>query len=307
MKKLLFLFALLPFLCSSQITVTGFTTYIQTNQTYALDANYPSFFIAQNFIQKDAGTNSYLYTNINTNEKFWIVRKQGFWQIEKIDANGSAIYLLYRIGTTTTNIEPTCNATWQVWTGYQFEYGDYRSNTGQTETPILQSNSCGCATILGTTLDPKFLQLPLLSSNNISAIPIVQPMKGKVTYNSCLNIPVAYNGTSWDTFIMNKNGNVNLNGSLNMPVSSNLNSANTSFQLGVNQNTFIHRTATNITLTIPTAQSAEGRHYFITNHGTGVITVNFAIRTSSTSITSAIPSNAHFHIVSDGFEWHMIN
>jgi hypothetical protein len=86
-----------------------------------------------------------------------------------------------------------------------------------------------------------------------------------------------------------------------------LNSANTSFQLGVNQNTFIHRTATNITLTIPTAQSAEGRHYFITNHGTGIITVNFAIRTSSTSITSAIPSNAHFHIVSDGFEWHMIN
>jgi hypothetical protein len=306
MKKLLF-FILIPFLGFSQVTITNLSTYPQANQTYVLDNAYPTLFQATNFVEKDAGTNSYRYSDIISNEKFWIVRKNGLWHIERFDYTGLAIYLLYRTSLISSSNEPVCNANWQVWTGVQFSYGDSRMNTGQLETPIIQSINCGCATILSASLQPKFLQLPLLSNSDVGSISLLQPAQGKLTYSSCNNEPIIYNGSSWDKFILNRNGEININGSIKLPIVVNNSNVVSTVQLGINDNTYIHKTPSNINLNLPTAVSSTGKHYFIVNHGTGTITLNTPVRISATTGTTTILSDAHFHIVFDGTQWHKIN
>jgi hypothetical protein len=303
MKKtiILSILTILSHIAFAQINITGATTYSGSNQTYYLNQNY-AYSQIQNYVAKDVNTNSFFF-DASANDKYWIVRKNNKWLIERVNM-GMAIYPLYVSNTTSNEQNPPCNIVWQVWSGLQFEYGDSRAYTGNNESQIVLAGSCVCVSMLSATINPTNIQLPILNNTDFSTFS--NPHKGMLSYNTSLNnIPVVYDGTSWNEIILNKNGAVNITGSLNLPIV--VNNIGSTATLGVSSNTFINNSSVNVALSIPNANTCAGRQYLIVNHGSGTITLSFSVKLSYASSTTTIASGASFTIVSDGANWHKVN
>lgn len=303
MKKtiILSIFTILSSITFAQINITGATTYSGSNQTYYLNQNYAYSQIV-NYVAKDVNTNSFFF-DASANDKYWIVRKNNKWLIERVNM-GIAIYPLYVSNTTSNEQNPPCNIVWQVWSGVQFGYGDSRAYTGNNESQIILAGSCVCASIFSATINPTNVQLPILSNTDFSTFS--NPHKGMLSYNTSLNnIPVVYDGTSWNEVILNKNGTVNITGSINMPIA--VNNINSTATLGISSNMFINNSSINVALTIPNANTCVGRQYVIVNHGSGTITLSYSVKLSYASSTTTIASGASYSIVSDGINWHKVN
>ncbi|SOE20038.1 hypothetical protein SAMN06298216_0539 [Spirosomataceae bacterium TFI 002] len=304
-KSILFSFLfLLSSISYAQVTVSGATTYPDANQAYLLNQSYFNINAQiQGFVPKDANTNSY-YFDFSAMDKFWIVRKNNKWVIERANS-GMALYPLYVSNTTSTEQNPPCDIVWQVWSGIQFEYGNTIAYTGNNESGITLAGSCVCPSMISTTINPTNIQLPILNNTDFNTIP--NPHKGMLSYNTSLNnVPVVYDGASWNEVILNKSGTVAITGSIKYPIDVNMNSNSATAMLGVNSYAYVSNMGT-VALTIPDANTSIGRQYLIVNHGTGAITLNIPIKLSYSSTVQTIAAGSTFNIISDGYNWHKVN
>ncbi|SOE22625.1 hypothetical protein SAMN06298216_3044 [Spirosomataceae bacterium TFI 002] len=71
--------------------------------------------------------------------------------------------------------------------------------------------------------------------------------------------------------------------------------------------TFVFTGTSPLSLYIPVANTAIGRHLYILNHGTQIITLTEPYKVNYNLSTSTIPVDTSVHLVSDGTDWHVIN
>jgi hypothetical protein len=102
---------------------------------------------------------------------------------------------------------------------------------------------------------------------------------------------------------------VSLNGSVGIKVKTVTTSNTTTTLDGTDYMVVFDGTLTNNTLTIPHPAGCQGRIYFIINHSTSAVSLNFSYsyRTANNAISTSIGVNEKVQLVSDGSNWHKMN
>ncbi|MCR9065021.1 MAG: hypothetical protein NXI00_13700 [Cytophagales bacterium] len=217
MKKVL-IFLLISISAFSQITVTGtgntdidghiFTLY---NSTSGISA----WCMTPDFTY-DSGTNIYRRAAASGPADFYyIIRRNGHWVIELNYSSGAAWKLLFRTPLPSTDIDPPCQNTWEIWSGLCFSYGNNIAYTGTiTNSIVLSGTNCTFPSpVTASTIYPNQIHLPQLTSSDIGAI--VNPVQGMITYDINLHCVNYYNGVEWkciynDIGPFNSDGNVSV-------------------------------------------------------------------------------------------------
>lgn len=312
MKKILFGVFLYLFIieANAQITISGATTYAIVNNSYQLNNNYlnPSF---TGIGIKDLNTNSYKFIDNQTNDAYWIVRKNNYWTIEKhFQGGGVAVGLLYKSTSTSNDADPPCNVIWGVWTGVWYSYGTGGpTNTGNQESTIVLGGGCTCTTLSSTAINATNIRLANLSTSDYSAI--LNPQRGMLNYNTCQKVPKIYDGLLWQDILLNKNTNLNgwlsVNGAVSLPITFPISLSQYSITMDETDNTFVNISSNIFTVIIPAPHTCKGRHYYLINHGSQNMNVSHQIKTGYSTQINLIPPQERLHIVSDGTYWHKAN
>jgi hypothetical protein len=312
MKKLIILFFFYGIVNNgyAQITLTGANTYAIVNNSYLLNNNYST----QPFTGigiKDFNTNSYKFIDTQTNDAYWLVRKNNYWTIEKhFQGGGVAVGLLYKSVSTSNDADPPCNVIWGVWAGVWYSYGTGGpSNTGNQESAIVLNGGCTCTTSYSTEVNPTNVRLANLTTSDYSSI--LNPQRGMLNYNTCQRIPKVYDGLLWQEILLNKNTNLNgwlsVNGSVSLPITFPISLSQYSVTMDETDNTFVNISSNIFSVSIPAPHTCKGRHYYLINHGSQNMNVSRQIKTGYSTQTNLIQPQERFHIVSDGTYWHKAN
>lgn len=218
MKKLILLL-LISLTGYSQITISG-SSNSDLNTTFTLNNTAPGINAAwcmnPNFLH-DSGTNIYQAPTLAPNEFLYVIRRNGYWYVERNYDYGNAWRVYYRTALPSTEVDPPCNATWEIWDGVCFSYGNSNAFTGNTTNSLMLSgSSCTSpSTVTSTTICPNVINLPQQTTAQIAAI--TSPHQGMMTYDINQNCIKFYNGVEW-VCIYNNMGQVASNGNVTVPI-----------------------------------------------------------------------------------------
>ncbi len=322
MKKtcICLIISFLAFRSMAQITISGSTTYPVLNMTFAPASSVPPTDCYITF--NDAGTNVYKATVIfpavgmtpGYTVNYYISRRNNYWHIEGFSSFQlpHQYYVYYVSQSTSTDINPPCNAVWKIFTGYCVpSYGFSLAYTGITTSTLVLSGYCTCPVSLSTTVNPSHIQLPLLDTPSLAAIS--PPKKGMLTFSMDSHRPKIYDGFQWANLVQDK-GNVTLGGTLTAQGMNVTGSIITpvyvptgNFTVDATMHHIFYAGAGGHSCTLPTATAITGREYFITNQGGGSLTFSQTIKTGQfSSISSCVPGIT-IHIIYDGGQWRLVN
>ena len=134
---------------------------------------------------------------------YYISRRNNYWHIEGFSSFQlpHQYYVYYRSQSTSTDINPPCNAVWKIFTGYCVpSYGFSIADTGTTTSTLILAGTCVSTPMISTTICPNVLLLPQQTTAQITAIAL--PKKGMIVFDVTANAIKVYNGAVWKTISM---------------------------------------------------------------------------------------------------------
>ncbi len=205
MKKIIIFLIFLSNYGFAQITISG-SSISYLNTTFLPVASVPptNCYITFN----DAGTNVYkAIVNIPAvgmipahNIDCYISRRLNYWYIESFDNYfvDPPYSIYYRSLNSSTDVNPPCITTWQIWTGNCIPLAGFSlAYTGTNTNLVTLSGTCASAFVLSTNVTPTYIQLPQLTSAQINAI--ASPKKGIMVFDVIANVVKSFNGATWQT------------------------------------------------------------------------------------------------------------
>jgi hypothetical protein len=286
MKKtiLFFLFIGISYFSKAQLSASGFGA-----QTYdsppAPPYNIDPAMVGLPFVSIDAGTNKYS-SILSPNFAFGkIFRSNNYWYIGAyLQMTPVQYQIVARTKVPRPTVNPPCVDVWEN-VGYNQSNGVI-TPLGTYFTGTLSGPTCD-GSALGTTMLPNITTLPQLTNAGIQAI--VSPTAGSMVYDTDNNCISVYNGVSWNCLVQ-----------VNTIVIS-----NSGFTLNGFYNYIIYTGAAG-TMTIPAASTCPNREYFITNYGTGNLTLSNSYTYGNALTTAIIAPNTTVHLIAIGGIWYKI-